>query len=142
MGQRTLSARDTANVKEMRRLPAGSPFLTFTKITQSSSVVLHAFARERPQRVGVVGQGLIGLLVTAILAGRGFDVTAFEITKSRQALAARLGAGTVLDPRTAEFGDDLDVAVEVTGAEAGLQTAIDRVGDGGRVVIGSLFGNR
>lgn len=92
------------------------------------------------ERVGVVGQGLIGLLVTAVLAGRGFDVTAFEITKSRQALSALLGAMTVLDPRNTSFDDDLDCAVEVTGVGAGLQTAIDRTGGGGRIIIGSLFG--
>ena len=41
---------------------------------------------------------------------------------------------------TTEFDDDLDCIVEVTGVGAGLQTAIDRVGDGGKVVVGSLFG--
>ncbi|GMH52802.1 hypothetical protein TL16_g01310 [Triparma laevis f. inornata] len=92
------------------------------------------------ERVGVVGQGLIGLLVTAILAKSGVDVTAFEIVEERAALAALLGARTVLDPRTDRFDNNLDCAVEVSGAGAGLQTAIDRVGDGGKIVIGSLYG--
>ncbi|GMH83453.1 hypothetical protein TrVE_jg1048 [Triparma verrucosa] len=92
------------------------------------------------ERVGVVGQGLIGLLVTAILAKSGVDVTAFEMLEDRAALSGLLGAKTVLDPRTDQFNNNLDCAIEVSGVGPGLQTAIDRVGDGGKIVIGSLYG--
>ncbi|GMI10452.1 hypothetical protein TrRE_jg7195 [Triparma retinervis] len=91
------------------------------------------------ESVGVVGQGLIGLLVTAILKYQRFDVTAFEFIDERQALSAFLGADVVLSPATTEFDDNLDVSIEVSGVGAGLQTAIDRTGDGGRIVIGSLY---
>ena len=91
------------------------------------------------ERIGVVGQGLIGLLVTAILTHQRFDVTAFEFIDERQALSAFLGANMVLSPATTEFDNNLDVSIEVSGVGAGLQTAIDRTGDGGRIVIGSLY---
>ena len=86
-----------------------------------------------------MGQGLIGLLVTAILHCQRFDVTSFEMIDERQALSAFLGADIVLSPKSKEFDNDLDVSIEVSGVGAGLQTAIDRTGDGGRIVIGSLY---
>lgn len=92
--------------------------------------------------MGVVGQGLIGLLVTAVLKKTtGARVTAVEMLRERQAMAIHLGADEVVGLGSGGVrGMDLDAAIDVTGVGAGLQTAIDATGKGGRVVIGSLFG--
>lgn len=77
------------------------------------------------ERVSVIGQGLIGLLVTAILAGShgSQSVYAVEMNPQRASVARRMGAGTVLHPmalseearegKTAE--EKFDVSIEVSG---------------------------
>ncbi|CAM9555661.1 unnamed protein product, partial [Phaeothamnion confervicola] len=101
------------------------------------------------ERVAVFGQGMIGLLVTAILSrGHGNvgvgSVTAVDILPARRAAALRrAGATRACDPTAlAAEGDDnaFDVCVEVSGSPRGLQSAVDRAGYGGRVVLGSWYG--
>jgi len=91
-------------------------------------------------RVLVVGGGVVGLL-TAALAARvpGTDVTLTDLRPERGDLAARLGAGFAPPD---SLPADLDVAINTSGASAGLQTAIDVAGPEAIVVEASWHGDR
>ena len=99
------------------------------------------------ERVAVVGQGLIGLLVAATLGLQRCLVNALDVNMDRLDVAMEyfhlLGVGDMVaaaSPSDAPTVDDLDVVVEVSGSHSGLQQALDMVGTGGRVVIGSWYG--
>jgi len=101
------------------------------------------------ETVAVFGQGMIGMLVTAILSANfgPEKVVAVELNAERAAVSRRVGAGQVLDPRGSR-GEGLrfdlppDVSIEVTGNAAALQSAIDHTGRGGRIVLGSWYGSK
>jgi 2-desacetyl-2-hydroxyethyl bacteriochlorophyllide A dehydrogenase len=93
----------------------------------------------------VIGQGVVGLLTTALLARMALaEVIAVERLPMRRARALALGASRVVDPADAAAFDAIrehaDVTLELSGAPAALDTAIAATGYGGRVVIGSWYG--
>ncbi|GKZ01014.1 hypothetical protein MPSEU_001052800 [Mayamaea pseudoterrestris] len=104
------------------------------------------------ERVIVFGQGLIGLLVTAILA-RSFPITAcissaalgalttVDTLPARLAASAMMGAHEVLQPENVLRAQQFDVAIEISGNGKALQSAIDSTRNGGKIVIGSWYGN-
>lgn len=97
----------------------------------------------------VTGAGLVGLSATAIAADRGAVVIVADPEGERRALARRFGAAAAIDPRdagalaaalTALERDEIDVAIEASGAGAAVDTAIGAVGVGGvAVLVGSVF---
>ena len=105
------------------------------------------------EKVAVYGQGLIGLLVTSILAmqkspldsspgGCNFGtITTFDTLPERLAMSAVLGSSQALHPDDASKSGPFDVSIEVSGNERALQSAIDHTRNGGRIIIGSWYGN-
>ena len=100
------------------------------------------------ENVAIYGQGLIGLLVTAVLrvnhchlpcSGTYGIITAFDTLPDRLAASSRMGATQALLPggTCAKF----DVTIEVSGNVRALQSAIDSTADGGRVIVGSWYGS-
>jgi 2-desacetyl-2-hydroxyethyl bacteriochlorophyllide A dehydrogenase len=99
------------------------------------------------ERVAVVGQGTIGLLLTAILAKYPLDqLVAVEPAGARAALARAVGASEVFaDAGAAAMAlgpSGADLCYEVSGNPAALDTAIKLTGAEGRVVVGSFYGNK
>jgi 2-desacetyl-2-hydroxyethyl bacteriochlorophyllide A dehydrogenase len=107
------------------------------------------------ERVLVLGQGVVGLLTTALLAR--FPLTALVAADrypARRQAAAAWGATAVLDPDAPDFAAHLgerlaqpepsgaDLVFELSGAPAALDTAIAAAGFSGRVVIGSWYGEK
>ena len=86
------------------------------------------------RRVLVNGVGMLG--ITAVAAARhagAAEVTAVDPTDSARALARAAGADRAVRP-----GDDareMDVALELSGAPAGVQTCIDALATGGTAVL-------
>jgi len=103
------------------------------------------------ERVVVLGQGIVGLLTTALLAGFPLECL---VTLDRYALRRRasleLGVRASLDPGEAGVQDQLhqllpegaDLCYELTGSPAALDQAIDITGFDGRVIIGSWYGQK
>ena len=98
------------------------------------------------ERVVVVGQGVVGLLTLALL--RQFplqQLTAVDLFEQRRAAALRLGADSAIflerDQPPAGW-DGADLAFELSGSPAALNTAIALTGFAGRVVIGSWYGQK
>jgi len=97
----------------------------------------------------VTGGGLVGLSAAAIAAARGAFVIVSDPDDGRRALARRFGAAAAIDPcdagaldaALATAGrDEVDVAIEASGAGAAVDTAVAAVGVGGVVVlVGSVF---
>jgi threonine dehydrogenase-like Zn-dependent dehydrogenase len=99
----------------------------------------------------VFGQGVIGLLVTTLLARLCINedtfastfglVTTFDTLPERLAVSSAMGSSQALFPSEVAAAGPFDVTIEVSGAGAALQAAIDSTLEGGRVVIGSWYGN-
>ncbi|MFD1587354.1 zinc-binding alcohol dehydrogenase [Halorientalis brevis] len=104
------------------------------------------------ERVVVFGQGIVGLLTTALLAECPVEtVVTVECLEHRRALSRQFGADAVIDPESADVagavrerldGNGADLAIEVSGDPAALDDAIAATGENGRVVVGSCYGTK
>ena len=101
------------------------------------------------ERVAVFGQGIVGLLTTALLANFPLaELITLDRYANRRAASLEIGATLSLDPFSGEavskmsgpFG--LDLVYEVSGTPAALDQAIEVTGFGGRIVIGSWYGTK
>ncbi len=103
------------------------------------------------EKVVVVGQGVIGLLTTALLSR--FPLASLATVDShplRREASIRLGAGECVDPEDSAFitrlggvpgqGGEADLAYELSGNPAALNTALALTRFSGRIVIGSWYG--
>ncbi len=101
------------------------------------------------ERVAVFGQGIVGLLTTALLAQFPLaDLITLDRYANRRTASLAAGAGQSLDPAAGEALQKLrgpsgfDLVYEISGAPAALNQAIGAAGFGGRVVIGSWYGTK
>ncbi|MCJ7702988.1 MAG: zinc-binding dehydrogenase [Anaerolineales bacterium] len=101
------------------------------------------------ERVAVFGQGIIGLLTTALLARFPLgDLITLDLYPNRRSASLEAGATQSFNPAEAdalaqvrgEMG--IDLACELSGSPAGLDQAIRVTGFAGRVVIGSWYGQK
>ena len=89
------------------------------------------------ESVGVVGLGVVGQLVTALLTQLKLGpVFAIDPRADRRAVAERSGANT----HEAPTRDACDLVIEVSGVMAGLSSALELARADGRVIVGSWFG--
>lgn len=95
------------------------------------------------ERVAVLGLGVVGLLTTALLTGFPLEqVLVVDHHAKRRDAATGAGATTASDPDHMTASHEFDLVYELSGSPAALNTAIDLVGYGGRVVVGSWYGNK
>ena len=100
------------------------------------------------ERIAVVGQGVVGLLTTALLAWMSpAALVTLDGYPLRRDWSRRLGATAALAPdetdaARAALPDGADLTYELSGNTRALDTAIALTGDYGRVVIGSWYGRR
>lgn len=104
------------------------------------------------ERVAVLGQGIVGLLIGLLVRRNGAGrVAVVDLFARRRALAERLGADAALDPagltppQLAEalsdaLGGRPDLVFEASGSPAALQGAIEAVADEGTVTVCSWYG--
>jgi 2-desacetyl-2-hydroxyethyl bacteriochlorophyllide A dehydrogenase len=121
----------------------------FTANGETAVNIVHDTPLHFGETVLVFGQGVVGLLVAALLRWAGARrVFAVEPLPVRQALARSMGVDAVFAPgddlqqqiRAANNGRAPDIAIEASGAGAALQSAIDLVADDGTVVVASWYG--
>ncbi|MEZ4539845.1 MAG: zinc-binding alcohol dehydrogenase [Chloroflexota bacterium] len=105
------------------------------------------------ERVAVIGQGVVGLLTTALLSGWPLGgLLAVDPLRRRQEWALRLGATAVAPPEAAPDAlaalpgegpsAGVDLCFELSGNPRALDLAIALTGQYGRIVIGSWYGNK
>ncbi len=98
-----------------------------------------------------LGQGIVGLLLASLL--RQFPLRRLLTVDSyplRRAASLALGADDCLNPLQPDVAPRLrallpqgaDLTFEVSGAPEALNTAIEQTGFGGRVILGSWYGQK
>jgi threonine dehydrogenase-like Zn-dependent dehydrogenase len=106
------------------------------------------------EQVAIFGQGIVGLLLTALLSRWPLaSLVTLDLYPRRRLLSEDLGAHLSLDPSAAEAMTRLaaalqgagpypgaDLCYEISGNPAALDQAIAGTGFSGRVVIGSWYG--
>ncbi len=94
------------------------------------------------ERVAVLGQGIVGLLLTGVLARFPLhDLLAVEGIAERRELAQTLGATDTCSP--VRLGSqEADLIYEVSGVPEALNTAITLAGYDSRIIVGSWYGKK
>jgi predicted dehydrogenase/threonine dehydrogenase-like Zn-dependent dehydrogenase len=122
--------------------------------TTICAIALHAVRQTEPQvgdRVLVVGQGLVGLLVTNMLAVAGARVMAVDVQASRRPICERMGAEKVVIPGqqglsdevrdwTQAYGVDAAVICTASQSSAPVEQAAQVLRDRGRLVSVGITG--
>ncbi len=92
------------------------------------------------ERALVIGAGVVGLLVAALLSRiPGIDLHVCDSDPAKRAMVEGLGA-TYCVPMTAP--DERDLVIHASASAEGLRLALTRCGFEGRVVEASWFGDR
>ena len=108
------------------------------------------------ERAVVIGQGIVGLLTSQLLAEFPLaELFALDGVESRREHARRAGVTGSFDPHSdadlAELnkrlelehdGGGADLVLEVSGSPQALNLAIDLCGYAGRIVVGSWYGTK
>jgi 2-desacetyl-2-hydroxyethyl bacteriochlorophyllide A dehydrogenase len=108
------------------------------------------------EQVAIFGQGIVGLLLTALLSRWPLSsLVTLDLYPRRRLLSEDLGAHLSLDPSAPEAMARLaealqgnspypgaDLCYEISGNPAALDQAIAATGFSGRVVIGSWYGSK
>lgn len=103
------------------------------------------------ERVAVLGQGIVGLLTTAILAEFPLEkLVTYDYYALRRQASLTLEIDGSFDPDNPEdisharklLEDDADLVYELSGSPTALNEAIAVAGYGSRVVIGSWYGQK
>lgn len=103
------------------------------------------------ENVAVFGQGVVGLLTTALLARYPLSsLISLEPIPSRRQISLKLGATRSVAPDARETRQTfsqlpkggVDLAFELSGSPEGLNQAIQFTGFAGRIVIGSWYGQK
>lgn len=108
------------------------------------------------EQVAVLGQGIVGLLTTSLLAQLPLAcLLTLDGYPLRRDWSQKLGATASLDPAAPDLADQvqaalphashhpgLDLAFELSGNPAALDTAIGQMGFNGRLLIGSWYGRK
>jgi 2-desacetyl-2-hydroxyethyl bacteriochlorophyllide A dehydrogenase len=118
-----------------------------------SAVALQAVHDAEPKlgdAVSVHGMGAIGLMAIQMCRLEGIqNVYAVDPDPARRTLAVKFGATDVLDPSAEESiglqvrdrnrGQGVDVAIDVSGSDRGLQGALEAAGLGATVVAAGFY---
>lgn len=133
------------------QLPDNLPF-EHAALIEAVSIAVHA-ANRTPVTLGdtavVVGSGMIGLLVVQTIRLAGCSrVIAVDLEDNKLELAKKFGADIGLNPKKCDViqevmkltgGRGADAAIEVVGASATVNTAIDVTRRGGSIcLVGNL----
>ena len=69
------------------------------------------------------------------------SLTTVDTIPSRLAASALMGSQEALCPTEVALAPPFDIAIEVSGNGRALQSAIDATRDGGKIIIGSWYGD-
>ncbi|GIF96067.1 zinc-dependent alcohol dehydrogenase [Catellatospora citrea] len=115
-------------------------------LAEPTAVAVHDVRRSGladGEHAVVVGGGPVGLLIAVVARRTGAEVLVLEPSPQRRAVADRLGFATA-DPTGGDMnalihdwtgGEGADVTFEVSGAVAGVATAVEALAPRGRLVM-------
>jgi 2-desacetyl-2-hydroxyethyl bacteriochlorophyllide A dehydrogenase len=147
-----------ATPEELHPLPPGVPPAEAVFLPNMETAVT-LLLDGRPligEQVAVFGQGVVGLLLTALLARLPLaSLVTLDLYPLRRRASEELGAHLSLDLEDPDFQERLlaalqgprpsagaDLTYEVSGNPAALDLAIAATGFAGRMVVGSWYGNK
>ena len=128
------------------RIPDGVPFEQ-AAFMEPVNTVLKAVKRlnlASDETVLVIGQGPIGLMLAALSHRSGARVLTSDLYPERHAIAAKFGLHDPIDPskenvieraRAVTEGRGADVVILAVGGSSLIQTAMDAVRPGGKVML-------
>jgi L-iditol 2-dehydrogenase len=128
------------------RIPDGVPFEQ-AAFMEPVNTVLKAVKRlnlASDETVLVIGQGPIGLMLAALSHQTGARVLTSDLYPERHAIAAKFGLHDAIDPskedvieraRAVTEGRGADVVILAVGGSSLIQTAMDAVRPGGKVML-------
>jgi 2-desacetyl-2-hydroxyethyl bacteriochlorophyllide A dehydrogenase len=130
--------------------PDGLERALFVSLAAVALQAVHDAAIKLGDTVSVHGLGAIGLLAVQMCALEGIqNVIGIDPDPRRRAFAERLGVTHALDPSEADTlgvrirdvngGHGVDVALEVSGTDRGLQGALTAAGLGATVVAAGFY---
>lgn len=155
-------SRFVASPSSLVPIPSGVN-LTDAVMIPSVETAVNLLMDGRPmigEKVVVFGQGVVGLLTTALLNRHPLEALfTSEPSAFRRRLSTELGASKSCDPDASEALFDLlnvsgeaaeasetyegaDLVYELTGVPSVFNDAIQCTGYGGRIVIGSWYGTK
>ena len=127
------------------KIPDGIPFeqAAFLEPVNTCYKAIQLLNLQLDETVLVIGQGSIGILLAALAQKTGATVLTSDLYAERHAVAAKFGLKHPLDARgdvaaaakAATDGRGADVALLAVGGNALIQTAMDSVRPGGRVML-------
>jgi 2-desacetyl-2-hydroxyethyl bacteriochlorophyllide A dehydrogenase len=135
----------TVPTRILVRLPEGLS-LRDAALVEPTAVAVHDVSRAslaRGERVLVVGGGPVGLLVAVVAREAGGEVLVLEVDAHRRSVISGLGFD-VLDPTADDVGAHVEtwtggagvpLAFEVSGSQAGLDSAVELLAARGRLVV-------
>ena len=143
----------TASTQELLPLPAGiTPEQAVFLPNMETAVNFVMDARPMiGERVLVTGQGIVGLLTTALLSRFPLaSLVAVDRYELRRQASIRMGAHASLDSEAESFhnqarailGQEADLCFELSGAPSALNLALSLTGFDGRIIIGSWYGQK
>lgn len=147
-----------AAVEELLPLPAGmdpKTALFFPNMETAVSLVMDG----RPvigEQAAVFGQGVVGLLATALLARLPLaSLVTVDAYRLRRQWSRHFGADAALDPNGPDMAAQLlhrlqgqrpyrgaDLVYELSGNPQALSAALEAAGYHGRVIVGSWYGQK
>jgi 2-desacetyl-2-hydroxyethyl bacteriochlorophyllide A dehydrogenase len=124
----------------------------FAANVETAVNVLLDAAPRLGERLVVIGQGVVGLLITQLArrAGASLIVTS-DLYEKRRRLSRSAGADVVLDPSGEDLservcaltgGTGADVVIEASGQPRALDNALKVAAQEGRVVVVSWYGTK
>ena len=130
---------------ELVAVPAANAYLLPERMSledgalvEPLSCAVHGARRlavEPGESVLVVGAGTMGLLLAQLLERAGAHVTAVDRVPEKLRLAERYGVHATASSLEELDGRRFDAAVDVTGAPAAIEAALEAVGRGGRFLV-------
>jgi 2-desacetyl-2-hydroxyethyl bacteriochlorophyllide A dehydrogenase len=143
----------TSTLKELHPVPSGVSVEDAVFLANMETAV-NLLQDSRPmigERAVVFGQGIVGLLTTALLARFPLAcLVTLDGYAMRRELSVELGANASLDPAFPDLQRQLkdllqteaDLVFEISGNPDVLNQAIDITGYSGRIVIASWYGKK
>lgn len=146
-----------ATVDELHPVPDELPSETATLLptVETAITLVHDGEPKIGERVIVFGQGLVGLVTTALLSTFPLaQLVTVDYSPHRREQSRRLGATDSVHPEEIADvlslpGDDTsashsgaDLSYELSGNPDALDTAVSATGYDGRIVVGSWYGTK
>ena len=101
--------------------------------------ILERASIDRDTRVGVIGDGKLGLLCAQVIATTGAAVTLIGKHRNKLQIAERRGIQATLVDKANQRSREFDVVVEASGSANGFDLALDLVRPRGVLVLKSTF---